>query len=176
MISSQPPHIIPEESSTLLPNSIAQRARRERERQQRQTVTNHQFLDPMVSLQPPHIIPEESSTLLPDCVTILEEQHCTMRSPNIPYPIMRTASNFPSSTFEIRESSSTRPNVVYHDVEAVYYNPIESDDECNIDNEGNDNVNGVDEGNINSNDEVVQLGHHFLGQIDVVCTHCSALH
>ncbi|KAF6163579.1 hypothetical protein GIB67_022144 [Kingdonia uniflora] len=55
-------------------------------------------------------------------------------------------------------------------------NLIESDDERNIDNEGNDNVNEVDEGNINSNDDAVQLGCHFLGQMDVVCTHCSALH
>ncbi|KAF6164067.1 hypothetical protein GIB67_017651, partial [Kingdonia uniflora] len=148
MVSSQPPHIIPEESSTLLPDSIAQRARRERERQQRETVTNHQFLDPMVSSQPPHIIPKESSNLLPDCVTILEEQHCMMRSPNIPYPIMRTGSNFPSSTFKIGESSSARANVVHHNVEAVYYNPIESDDERNIDNEGNDNINEVDEGTL----------------------------
>ncbi|KAF6143451.1 hypothetical protein GIB67_029620 [Kingdonia uniflora] len=86
--------------------------------------------------------------------------------------------NFPSSTFKIEESSSTRANVcsIHHDVEAVYYDPIESDDERNIDDEGNDNVNEVDEGNINDNDEEVQLGRHFLSQMDVVCKHCSALH
>ncbi|KAF6150903.1 hypothetical protein GIB67_000069 [Kingdonia uniflora] len=134
MVSSQPPHINLEESSTLLPDSIAQCARREREQHQRQIVTNHLLCNPMVSSQPPHIIPEESSTLLPDCVTILEEQHCTMRSPNIPYQIMYTASNFHSCTCEIGESSSPRENVIHHDVEAVYYNPIESD-ERNIDNE-----------------------------------------
>ncbi|KAF6161780.1 hypothetical protein GIB67_013857 [Kingdonia uniflora] len=119
-----------------------------------------------VSSQPPYIIPEESSTLLPDSVTILEEQHCTMRSPNIPYLIMRTTSNFRSSTFKIGESLSARANVVCHNVEAVYYIPIERDDERNND----------DEGNINGNDEDVQLGRHFLGQMDVVCMHCSTFH
>ncbi|KAF6163601.1 hypothetical protein GIB67_022166 [Kingdonia uniflora] len=89
---------------------------------------------------------------------------------------MCIAPNFPSSTFEIGESSSAWANVVQHDVEAVYHNPIESDDERNIDDEGNDNVNEVDEDNINSNDEGVQLGRHFLGQMDVLCTHCSALY
>ncbi|KAF6172501.1 hypothetical protein GIB67_007014 [Kingdonia uniflora] len=84
--------------------------------------------------------------------------------------------NFSSSRFEIRKSSSARENVVHHDVEVVYHNPIESDDERNIDDEGNDNVNEVDEDNINSNDEGVHLGCHFLGQMDVLCTHCSALH
>ncbi|KAF6166110.1 hypothetical protein GIB67_023820 [Kingdonia uniflora] len=52
----------------------------------------------------------------------------------------------------------------------------EGDGELNIDNEGNDNVNEVDEGDINGNDEPMQLGHDFLGQMDVVCMHCSALH
>ncbi|KAF6172190.1 hypothetical protein GIB67_024812 [Kingdonia uniflora] len=181
--------------------SAAQRTRREREKQLRevttvpqlfkQGLTNHSLastsrnlaeefnivglrsettllkvLSYTVSSQPPYIIPEESSTLLPDSVTILEEQHCTMRSPNIPYPIMHTTSNFRSSTFEIGESLSARANVVCHNVEAVYYNPIESDDERNND----------DEGNINGNDEDVQLGRHFLGQMDVVCMHCSTLH
>ncbi|KAF6172090.1 hypothetical protein GIB67_029508 [Kingdonia uniflora] len=82
---------------------------------------------------------------------------------------MRITSNFPLSTFEIGESSSARKNVVHHDVEAVYYNLIESDDERNIDDEGNDNVNEVDEDNINGNDEGVQLGRHFLGQMEVLC-------
>ncbi|KAF6147229.1 hypothetical protein GIB67_039359 [Kingdonia uniflora] len=63
---------------------------------------------------------------------------------------------------------------VHHDVEVVYYNPIESDDERNIDDEDNDNVNEVDEDNINGNDEGVQLGCHFLGQMDVL-THFSNL-
>ncbi|KAF6151362.1 hypothetical protein GIB67_040635 [Kingdonia uniflora] len=59
-----------------------------------------------------------------------------------------------------------------------------SDDECNIDGEGNDNVNKVDKGNVNEldeviisgNDEEVLLGRHFLGQMDAVCTYYSALH
>ncbi|KAF6148574.1 hypothetical protein GIB67_042533 [Kingdonia uniflora] len=63
------------------------------------------------------------------------KQPCTMHSPNISYPIMRITPNFPSSTFEIGESSSAQANIVHHDVEAVYYNPIEIDDECNIDDE-----------------------------------------
>ncbi|KAF6175137.1 hypothetical protein GIB67_022818, partial [Kingdonia uniflora] len=65
---------------------------------------------------------------------------------------------------------------VHHDVEALYYNRVENDDEHSIDDKGNNNVNEVDEDNINGNDEGVQLGRHFLGQMDVVCTHCSALH
>ncbi|KAF6163555.1 hypothetical protein GIB67_002560 [Kingdonia uniflora] len=69
-----------------------------------------------------------------------------------------------------------RDECIHHDLEAIYYNPIESDDERNIDEEGNDNVNEVDECNINGNNEDVQLGRHFLGQMDVVSTHCSALH
>ncbi|KAF6135227.1 hypothetical protein GIB67_035298 [Kingdonia uniflora] len=76
-------------------------------------------------------------------------------------------------------SSAIRPRTyksVHHDVEAIYYNPIESDDQCNIDDKGNDNVNEVDEDNINDNDEGVQLERYFLGQMDVVCIHCSALH
>ncbi|KAF6143220.1 hypothetical protein GIB67_035634 [Kingdonia uniflora] len=127
---------------------------------------NHQLLDPAVtnhssdsifpnihleftrvSSQPPHTLREESSTLLPDSVTILEEQPFIMHSPNIPYPIMRSTHNFPSK----------------------------SDDVRNIDDKGNDNVNEVDEDNINDNDEGVQLRRHFLGQMDVVCIHCSAL-
>ncbi|KAF6143808.1 hypothetical protein GIB67_016729 [Kingdonia uniflora] len=135
---------------------IAQRVIRERKRQQREAVTNHQLLDPAVtnhssdfifpnlqqefnrvSSQPPHTIREESSTLLPDSVTILEEQPCTMHSPNIPYPIMRITPNFSSCIFEIGESLSARANVVHHDVEAVYHNPIESDDERNIDDKAN---------------------------------------
>ncbi|KAF6169950.1 hypothetical protein GIB67_034342 [Kingdonia uniflora] len=57
---------------------------------------------------------------------------------------------------------------IHYDVEVVYYNPIESDGERNIDDEGNDSINEVDKGNINGNDEEVQLGCHFLGQMDIV--------
>ncbi|KAF6139840.1 hypothetical protein GIB67_009687 [Kingdonia uniflora] len=81
---------------------------------------------------------------------------------------MRNTPNFPSSKFEIGKSSLARANVIHHDVEAIYYNPIESDDEHNIDDEGNDNVNEVDKDSINGNDEGVQLGRYFLGQMDVV--------
>ncbi|KAF6158502.1 hypothetical protein GIB67_040016 [Kingdonia uniflora] len=140
-----PSLLTPSTENALSRRTLAQRGRRKRERDR-------------VSSQPSYIILEESSTLLLDSVTILEEQSCIMHSPNIPYPIMRSTSNFPSSTFEIGESSSARANVVRHNVEAVYYNPIESDDERNIDDEGNDNVKEVDEGNITDNDEGVQLG------------------
>ncbi|KAF6140834.1 hypothetical protein GIB67_042247 [Kingdonia uniflora] len=64
---------------------------------------------------------------------------------------MRNTSNFPSSTFEIGESSSARANVVHHDIEVDYYNPIDNNNERNIDDEGNNNVNEVDEGSINAN-------------------------
>ncbi|KAF6140498.1 hypothetical protein GIB67_031141 [Kingdonia uniflora] len=87
-----------------------------------------------------------------------------MHSPNIPYPIMHNTLNFPSSTFEIGESSSAREIVVRHDVEVVYYNPIESDDERMIDDEGNDNVNEVDEDNINAN-VFTSLGIHMDNRV-----------
>ncbi|KAF6150216.1 hypothetical protein GIB67_000090 [Kingdonia uniflora] len=170
-----------QQQQQLSKQSIAQRTRREREKQLRevttvpqlfdQGVTNHSLASTSrnlvdefnivefkkVSSQPPHTLQEESSTLLLDSITILEEQPCIMHSPNIPYPIMCSMPNFPSGTFKIGESSSARVNVVHHEVEAVYYNPIESDDECNIDDEDNDNVNEVDKGNINGKIRVPNL-------------------
>ncbi|KAF6173188.1 hypothetical protein GIB67_028486 [Kingdonia uniflora] len=138
----------------------------------RRTLAQREFN--RVSSRPPYTIREESSTLLPDNVTILEEQPCIMHLPNIPYPIIHSTPNFPSRTFEIEESSSARVNIcsVHHDVEAVYYNLIESDDERSIDDKGNDNVNEVDKDNFNGNDKGMQLERHFLVQMD----HCSALH
>ncbi|KAF6146293.1 hypothetical protein GIB67_008177 [Kingdonia uniflora] len=88
---------------------------------------------------------------------------------------MCSTPNFPLSTFEIGESSSARANVVHHDVKFVYYNPIESDDERNINDEGNDNVNEVDEDNINGNDEGVQLRRYFFGQKDVLSNAFTSL-
>ncbi|KAF6157639.1 hypothetical protein GIB67_037212 [Kingdonia uniflora] len=103
--------------------SIAQRARRERKRQLRE----------LASIEAP--VPEDAESFVQN---------------EVPIPINPTivlASNFPSSTFEIGESSSVPANVDNDEVEHV-------------------NVNQV----------AVQLGCHFLGQMDVVCMHCSALH
>ncbi|KAF6172120.1 hypothetical protein GIB67_029538 [Kingdonia uniflora] len=77
---------------------------------------------------------------------------------------MHNTPNFSSSTFKIGESSSARENVIHHDVEAVYYNLIESDDERNIDDDGNDSVNEVDEDNINAH-VFMSLGVHIDNRV-----------
>ncbi|KAF6150198.1 hypothetical protein GIB67_023153 [Kingdonia uniflora] len=65
---------------------------------------------------------------------------------------------------QLREPTNCQQPAVHHDVEAVYYNPIESDDERNIDDEGNDNVNEVDEDNINAN-AFTSLGVHMDNRV-----------
>ncbi|KAF6159666.1 hypothetical protein GIB67_029924 [Kingdonia uniflora] len=80
----------------------------------------------------------------------------------VPIPInlaIHISYNFPSNTFEIRESSSAPANVIHHYAEE-HYNSGDNDEAEHV------NVNQVK----------VQLGRHFLGQMDVVCIHCSALH
>ncbi|KAF6168903.1 hypothetical protein GIB67_038400 [Kingdonia uniflora] len=115
--------------------SIAQRARREHKRQLRE----------LASIEAP--VPEDAESFVQN---------------EVPIPINPTivlASNFPSSTFEIGESSSVPANVIHHYMEE-HYNSSDNDE--------------VEHANVNQ--VAVQLGCHFLGQMDVVCMHCSALH
>ncbi|KAF6163993.1 hypothetical protein GIB67_028697 [Kingdonia uniflora] len=88
---------------------------------------------------------------------------------------MRNTPNFPSSTFEIREPSSARANVVHHDVEAFYYNLIESDDERNIDDEAYLHYSGLTDHrryNLPSIDEIAVIlpgdGSEISGVRDII--------
>ncbi|KAF6169230.1 hypothetical protein GIB67_013660 [Kingdonia uniflora] len=164
----------------LPPDMIAQRARREREKQLRESATvselfnqepsNH-TLNAGINRVPMHTelpmsqaLDNVAETEVPTPVTAVidtfrEQPYHTTEAPKLQNLTIRTNSNFPSSIFEIGESSTARENVTHYYVEEQY-NLSEADEDEHV------NVNEAD----------LQLGYHFLGQMDVLCIHCSALH
>ncbi|KAF6148623.1 hypothetical protein GIB67_042582 [Kingdonia uniflora] len=166
--------------------AIAQRARRERERQLWESTTIFELfnqeqsndtlhtnaLNVGINRVPMHTESPMSQAMdsivkteMPIPVTTVndtfrEQLYHTTEAPNLLNLTMRTNSNFPSSIFEIGESSTAHENVRTHYYVEEQYNLSEADEDEYV------NVNEAD----------LQLGCHFLGQMDILCIHCSALH
>ncbi|KAF6149529.1 hypothetical protein GIB67_003677 [Kingdonia uniflora] len=172
-------------NSVLSKRVIVQRVRRERERQLREFVTvselfnqepsNHTLhtnvLNTGINRVPMHTELPISQALdsvaeseVPTPVTTVidtfrEQSYHTTEALNLQNLTIRTNSNFPSSIFEIGESLTARENVTHYYVEEKY-NLSEADEDEHV----------------NANEADLQLGHHFLGQMDILCIHCSALY
>ncbi|KAF6139157.1 hypothetical protein GIB67_023210 [Kingdonia uniflora] len=158
-------------NSKLSNRSIAQCTRREHERQIREAevstlpnpliCTNSRLSTPSITqcTRRERERKQRESVSIEASVSEVAKNVVEIEVPTPINPVIHITSNFPFSTFEIGESSSPPANVIHHYVED-HYNLSDNDEVEHV----------------NANQVKVQLGRHFLGQINVVCIHCSTLH